>query len=311
MQTDHTADRLRVGSFPAGGQDAVVVLPARFEHGCERDQRNRHHQQKSERPPAQIDERAHLLGPGDGGEPAQCTTRMVDDVPDAADQRGQREQRHRRAARGPSDPPQLGGHRGDCAEHGGHGRDADTHRRGVRDGEATGRHRRCHRHGDHGIHCADDEQGGRGAGIPAHRGCQHQFGCSAFLFGAGVPNHGEDGEDRRGDDQRKHQFVGHHRPEIGLVAAEHRSAHHDSGGRLEKLHAGAPLRLVGIGELQRVRRVQHHRGQHRDPHRQPDTVAAQRQPDEVGRAGPARRRRGGVVTGPGRCGGGGAHDPAR
>ena len=45
-----------------------------------------------------------------------------------------------------------------------------------------------------------------------------------------------------------------------------------------------PLRLLGIGQLDGVRRVDHHQREEGDPHRQPDAVAAQRQPQQVPRA---------------------------
>ena len=53
--------------------------------------------QQRQRPPAEVDERPHLLGPCDRGEPAQRLPGVVDDVADPADQSRQRQHRHRAA----------------------------------------------------------------------------------------------------------------------------------------------------------------------------------------------------------------------
>ena len=187
-------------------------------------------------------------------------------------------------------PPQLGGDRRDGTEHHRHTGDAEAHRGGVDNTEAGRGHRRGHGHREYRVDTADHDQRGIGPGVTADHRRQHQFRCTAFLLGAGMPNHGEDGQDRGRDDQREHQLVGHHDAEVGFPDAEHGPAQDHSGGRLQQVDAGRALRLLGVGELDGVRCVHHHQRQRRDPDAEPDAVTAQRQPDEAADTGERRGR---------------------
>ena len=136
-----------------------------------------------------------------------------------------------------------------------------------------------------------DGQQCRGCGSEAADGeGADDLEAPGLLLGPRVADDEQNAHDRGGDEQIERQLVRHHRPEGVVVEAKGRTGHHDGGRVGHQRRAG----LQGLGR--RVRRVERsdrpcdENPEGQGPHRDPDALEPEKEPQQLHGAGPGLRR---------------------
>ncbi|MFB9070530.1 hypothetical protein ACFFX0_04740 [Citricoccus parietis] len=270
-------------------QSGTEITPVGQDDG-QREQDDDHGKGHGQRPPTQVHEETSLLGPGEGGEPGQPGTGVLDHVTHASEQVGHGNSRHGHAGGAAGVLGQLGGHSGQASEdqtrQGGAGTkgqrtvqpqvlmaDGYQPQGGGRTDEEAGQ-----RHG---------RSGRSGRSETADRQGSDHLQASGFLLRAGVADCQEDGHDGGSEEHVEAEFVGHHGTEGVVVRSEGRPGHHDGGRVGQQGTARLDGLFSGEGLVQRV-----HRSVDAEPHRdrpdeEADPVESEVEPQQ--RAGPGER----------------------